>query len=462
MKESDRGMFEREWENAFEGAEMAPSETVWSKVEVAVANNEGKDYKRSLLFFKLLAAASVSFAMCVGGWQLYENYYNQESSFDVIADQESDISTLSNEGIKENEPLIAQKKEGENNTNERMVPSADTHYTGESDSNRSTDKQIKSAAEQTTDSDPLLVINEDDSNNRQADNDRGEALDKAAFIAQNTVSSPDKLENLGVDFFTVNGELVEPKMVPWLSNISTTRKTDFKGLWAGVGIGAGSFNSSSNGADMSMASSEEFFNSDAGSISDSQDLVSDESDGNAYSFGLNVGAQISKRVVLMSGLSYVQQFTTSNSNIVALNTSGYSAVNRNSSLSSEASYAYTDSYKISNTYELLSVPVQAGYILLDRKFNIMLLGGVSNDIFLRQKISDESGRARSVENTGSDSGYSIYSLSGLFGSEFSYDLGENYSLSLQPQVRQTINSFTPEGTKPTYLEVGFKFKYIIK
>ncbi|MTI40850.1 hypothetical protein [Fulvivirga lutimaris] len=461
MKESDRGMFENEWESAFEGAEMAPSETVWSKVEVAVANNEGKNYKRSLLFFKLLAAASVSFAMSIGGWQLYENYYNQENLFEVTADQQLDISTQTEDEIKEKQPLIAQERESENERNENETPNSNSNDNDDLGLDKIAGNEEKGTTKMTLAHKTLLALNKDNSIDNVANNDKNEASDNETFVAQNESSSPDKLDYLGVDFFEVNGELVEPKMVPWLSNIPSRKSDDFKGLWAGVGMSAGSFNSNSSSASSANSLSEGFLNSDVGQVS-TNNVSYNESNGNAYSFGLNVGTQISKRFVLMSGLNYVQQSNTSNSNIVALNTEGFSAVDRNTSLSSEASYAYTDSYKISNTYELLSVPVQAGYILLDRKFNILLLSGVSNDIFLRQKITDESGRAQSVENNGSDNGYSTYSLSGLIGSEFSYDIGENYMLSLQPQIRQTINSFTPEGSKPTYFEVGFKFKYIIK
>ncbi|MEQ8477131.1 hypothetical protein [Fulvivirga sp.] len=458
MKESDRGMFENEWESAFEGAEMAPSETVWSKIEVEVANNEGKNYKRSLLFFKLLAAASVSFAMSIGGWQLYENYYNQGNLFEVTADQESDNSSQPEVDTKEKQPLIAQEKESVSKRNERSVPSSKSNDNEGLGLDETTDKEGKSTEKETSANQTLLAVNESGLNDDVTDSDNSVAINNAAFTAQNETSSPNRMEHMGVDFFEVNGELVEPKMVPWLSNIPSGKSDDFKGLWAGVGMSAGSFNNN-NSSSSSLA--QGILNSDAGQAS-SLDVANDESNGNAYSFGLNVGTQISKRFVLMSGLNYVQQSNTSSSNIVALNTEGFSAVNRSASLSSEESYAYTDSYKISNTYELLSVPLQAGYILLDRKFNILLLSGVSNDIFLRQKITDESGRAQSVENNGSDNGYSTYSLSGLIGSEFSYDVGESYMLSLQPQLRQTINSFTPEGSRPTYFEVGFKFKYIIK
>ena len=463
MKESDRGMFESEWESAFEGAEMAPSEKVWSKVEVAVANNEGKNYKRSLLFFKLLAAASVSFAMSIGGWQLYNNYYDQDNFFDSAAMQSAnheinivdDEDNVSEQGVKQ--PLAVEPKGEVGNSNNSQEKKADLSKSMASNMNKISDKDMGFDA-------PLLASNESVSEDLTENIMSKDEDNLSALFAQNSIASPDKLEYLGIEFFAVNGKPAEPKMVPWLSNIQLSKKNDFKGFWAGVGMSAGSFNTNSNSSDAAVSLSEGIYN-DNGNISSSSDLVSEESNGSAYSFGLNVGTQISKRFVLMSGLNYVQQSNTASSNVVALNADGFSAVDRNTSLSevsSNTSYAYTESYKISNTYELLSVPVQAGYILLDRKFNNLLLSGVSNDIFLKQKITDESGRAQSVENSGSDNGYSTYSLSGLIGSEFSCDIGENYMLSLQPQLRQTINSFTPEGSKPTYFEVGFKFKYIIK
>ncbi len=453
MKESDRGIFENEWEKAFDGAEMAPSETVWSKVEVAVANSEGKNYKRRLLFFKLLAAASVSFAVSLGGWQLYKSYYNQENSIELNADQMIESPAYLDGNDNTSETLLAEQKQSNTDNNSKGVKGSGALENAQNNSaevTKPTSGTLDMLVEIEEKSKDVLVVNIVDDHGSEA------------LIAENSKEafSPSKLDNLDVEYFEAELTAVEPQMVPWLSNIQSNTKGDFKGLWAGIGMSAGSFNSNTS-SDAASAMSEGLLNTD-GSFNSNDSEVSDESTGSAYGFGLNIGTQLSKRFVLMSGLNYTQQTTTSNSNIVALNTNGFSAVDRNTSLSAEASYAYADSYKISNTYELLSVPIQAGYILLDRKFNILLLSGVSNDIFLRQKISDESGQAQSVENTGNDRGYSTYSLSGLIGSEFSYDIGENYILSLQPQLRQTINSFTPEGSKPTFFEVGFKFKYIIK
>ena len=72
---NDKHGFEEEWAEAFSDAELAPADHVWSKVEASVASNQSDKIKKSLLFFKFLAAASVAFALSVGGagWYFWAN-----------------------------------------------------------------------------------------------------------------------------------------------------------------------------------------------------------------------------------------------------------------------------------------------------------------------------------------------------------------------------------------------------
>ena len=71
MKNMERERFEASWKNAFEKAEISPSENVWTNIELDLEKARGGELKKRLLFYKMLAAACVVFAMAAGGhWLL--------------------------------------------------------------------------------------------------------------------------------------------------------------------------------------------------------------------------------------------------------------------------------------------------------------------------------------------------------------------------------------------------------
>jgi hypothetical protein len=71
MKDMERQKFENEVKDAFSHAEVTPSDTLWTNIELDLERAEGGKMKRRLRYYKLMAAASVAFAMCVAGIGAY-------------------------------------------------------------------------------------------------------------------------------------------------------------------------------------------------------------------------------------------------------------------------------------------------------------------------------------------------------------------------------------------------------
>jgi hypothetical protein len=160
---------------------------------------------------------------------------------------------------------------------------------------------------------------------------------------------------------------------------------------------------------------------------------------------------------------------TSNA-VITSDYQNYSAVNsmeiaKLSDASSDARVVPASPYNINSSLQFLSVPLQAGYVLLNRSFAIQLNGGVSTDLFLQNTITPDNGSLDKVSNgRGDDSPYRPVNFSGLVGTEFSYRFADRYRLSLSPGVRYPFSSIYKSETglqaNPVTFDVGLRFRYI--
>jgi hypothetical protein len=479
MKELDKGNFRNEWEKAFNDAALIPSDNVWTNVELSLANAEGGSFKKRLMVFKLLAAASVSLVMIIGGGQLFKLYESEFMPADefTVTENESGLTIDSNvmevdcntesgkyydidKGtVLADVPLKASESNecSENDQKHQPFSTLSDNLTAQSINSTSSTANSKSTV--------AANVNARANANEQSSVDDKTHLDKA-YSLEKSKNTPQMLESLFADLEVKQPEMVEMKMVPWYTYVSNKKKTNnARDLWAGVNMLAGNFepNGSSSSGTNSLTSLETA--NDILNVNEYKDVpltFGQEQTGRSIGVGLIFGKQIANRIFIISGMNYLQQSTSSYSNVLANDGAGLRPLSGVSEIETADALSLTDFYEIKNTYEMVSIPIQAGYLLLDKRFGIMVLGGFANDLFLRRNISDNTGDGGSVTATSRDDGYSIYSIGGLIGTELSYTFGENYSISLQPQVRQALSTFTPNGNKPTVLEVGFKFKYILK
>ena len=91
MNKSDKEDFENRWMEVFDSAEIRPSDHVWHKINASLANREASGFKKRLLFFKLLAAASLVFAIGIGFYSVFTNMNNKEVDMMVLGEVTNDI-----------------------------------------------------------------------------------------------------------------------------------------------------------------------------------------------------------------------------------------------------------------------------------------------------------------------------------------------------------------------------------
>ncbi|MEM9858530.1 MAG: hypothetical protein AAF843_14300 [Bacteroidota bacterium] len=497
--------FEDQWRNAFEDAEMSPSPAVWDKVELALANSANGKFKRRIIFFKLMAAASVAFALSIGGIGIYrefslDNSANRISKQDNSTQNIYDLNTDESEEISQSKiELEAKEKSGfssdDNITKENVndlvendnVAKADDklaqnevkgHLFNQqekktNDGNISTSRDMKTA---------LKAGEKNITNNAVTDiqdQSAQKALAETLLVAEretmvavssengSAMDAPKKLEKLMLKSESFSFADPEIKMVPWYSAVAPKKANNVstKKLWAGLGMSGGSFDPGGSVSSTTPTAEVATFSLNQDDFALAGDfespVIGKEEKGRLLNIGINVGAQLTRRWIIQSGVTLIDRTTTNTSNVAENTGMSFRAVNSASELSNSPGINIIDTYEIDNSYRFISIPVQAGYLLIDRKFGLTLLGGVSNDLFINKSVdSDNSG----FQEFDSGEGISRYNLSALMGTELGYQLGKHYIIALTPQIRQAINTTTISGedVRPTFFEVGFRFKYLLK
>jgi hypothetical protein len=120
---------------------------------------------------------------------------------------------------------------------------------------------------------------------------------------------------------------------------------------------------------------------------------------------------------------------------------------------------------VNNNLKYLSIPLQAGYLLVNRAFGLQLNAGISTDLFLQSTVTPESPDLdKTTQRLGDDSPYRTVNLSGLMGTEISYRFGQHYRIALNPGIRYPFNSIYRSEldvkSTPLSFDVGVRFRYI--
>jgi hypothetical protein len=191
----------------------------------------------------------------------------------------------------------------------------------------------------------------------------------------------------------------------------------------------------------------------------------------SFSYGANVGFKLSRRILLQSGISYRKSNSTTTSSAYV------EEVSTGKRLPIVASYNYTleglsvvnsmDETSLTNQFEFASVPLRAGYMILDRKLNLTLLGGISTEFFLGNKIKGGGDFLESISGSqGESSPYKDIYFNGSVGTMLGYTIFDNYNLTIEPGYRFAINSFTKDdfylNSYPSSFMLAFGITYNFK
>jgi hypothetical protein len=455
MAHTENQKFEAAWREAFRDAEQDPTEQVWMGVEHALDAAEAGNMKRRVVFYQRLAAAAVLFALVLGGittWYVLDREKNQEL-------------------------LTTRQQPGGINSNENKINPDVVNEAGKENSMRS--PSGRSLADESNaqslrhgnhtilkEAPPVLIAKEQDNDenalaNAESQNGVMKRNPVPEFSSHLTsITSPEARVNSKMREVTIARKL--PAMPASFMAESRTKKDSRENLWASVGASMGNYSPSGGFSSSALRSA------DALNFSGSNQLATSTSKnrGSMVSVGMNMGKRIANHWVVQGGLTYFTQSLdyTSNYAMVGANNRIAPSVVEYSSFKSQTVVPTATPYQVNSVNQFVSVPLQAGYLIVDKKVGLQVNSGVATDFFFQNTLSDESGRlANYSSGPGEDSPYRTVSWAGLMGTEVSYKIGTQYRFSLTPGMRYSINSvLKSDNYNPLVWDVGFRFRYIIK
>ena len=496
----ERRTFEEAFKDAFNGAETTPSEEVWTNIELELEKEAGEKMRRKLVFFKMLAAASIAFALSVAGI----GYYVYDSSMqhltgNVLADSpvennkpsvQPDTHTIPQANTQsavpgDNSLLHGEDEKANESASRSKDPALDRHNGAATTKQFSNDNASNSGVNTNRDltdpgaealpsvNAPASIVHADTEGiaERSSSSERETKTERALPVLYTFSPTWPSFEIKGEDpVVAMLRKLVEKENAYASADNKEKSSLEREKMWTTVGFAAGGF--SSINRSIPQPTSTTALSANYSNAADKQSKAS----GVAYTLGVSFGTKVAKRWVLQGGVNYLTQSSDYIANNVVADADYQSlkaeSINSIQSLPLLADAAASNikptvAYSVNNSLKFFSVPVQAGYLIVNRKFGLQLNAGVSTDLFLQNTISPEGGSLdKTTQGRGEDSPYRGVNFSGLMGTEISYRLGNRYRIALNPGVRYPFSSVYKSSvgiqSTPLTFDVGLRFRYIFK
>ncbi|WP_229206840.1 outer membrane beta-barrel protein [Dyadobacter crusticola] len=219
-----------------------------------------------------------------------------------------------------------------------------------------------------------------------------------------------------------------------------------KEYWAGIGLMPASFN-----PNVQVKQTPQAFSYQA--LSNMKAVSGTSEAGVSYALQTQGGMRLSKHWSVELGLSYLQGNSSYEGGGYLLNAYNQSAnvlenaladASPRPSFSAEKNFnngaAYIDVAKrVSNNYQYLQMPVQAGFTLNpDKKLSYSLLGGMMANFFLSNELEAASGEI--ITTKVSDEIYKSMNWAATTGLRFNYRLSSQWKASLTGSYQKSVSS----------------------
>ncbi|HAA17025.1 MAG TPA: hypothetical protein DCE41_37055 [Cytophagales bacterium] len=473
--------------NIFDEAEVAPSADVWDKVESTLAQDEAVLYKRKMRRYQYVAAAAIALLLLLGGRDLYKGTFENTSTLADVGDKptEADFfnpqesyrslaSTVSSHKDPSGKGLCEGSFTAPNTIMDEVgVPTLMASLDGGNEEiSRLEENTILGSGEsrlpQTMAFEPKMVLVSSEEDIERSALLLNPLSRTEPVMAQHSQPMEERMIYLDPSYVKRPGR-----------NTSVSRSSTPSGPFASLAMNGGSFNPNYQNLLNSGPELTQSFGFVADGTSEAvESLEQNMSGAGSISAGVQVGIPVAQRWMLYTGagignyqvkgeseISFSLQIPGSNA---ALPTTASTYQMVRESFNNQNDQSEVDPYQVTENFQFVSVPVQMGYLALDKKVQVWLLGGVSADVFLRNTVVSEifSHENLIVNANDPSSPYQPVVVSGVIGTDVSYQLSDHWSVSVQPTVRQAINSIAKDGEvfsgTPSFFDLGFRLKYHVQ
>lgn len=437
-----RGAFEEIVGSKFKNSEIKPSAKVWEGIQGSLDVHLLKSYSRQNVFYKKLAVAAVLLAFLSLGVQVL-----------VYSVDEFNQNTFSNSF--------------------NALIEGDFYQTSSFSKQRSNDLNAELHRAK------FIWLKESENYNRASKDDS--YLSQASAIPNHTQGSEKQEVNLlhprnpKLDVASVNWD-INTYQKPHLYLLGRDKnKTETK-LWAGLSAGAGTYDSDFSNGPLAVNYSSLINNRpqlNAPSASASQYSVED---GTSISLGFDLGLKLSQRWSVESGIAYANLsnggnaelnvldiLSVDNQELVDINSSKLSSRPQTQQPQSltETEVEVGDSrddLSVINSFQLASVPLKAGYFLIDKKFVLKLNAGLAANYILGNQVSDPS----DIIDGMTDGTFNDWFFDGIGGVEMGYSISDRFNFTIEPNYRQSITPLSSSFASTSGFNLRTGIRYYIK
>ncbi|MCF8713869.1 PorT family protein [Joostella atrarenae] len=467
----DKKNIERLFQEKFKDFDAAPPEHIWSSIETSL-DNKGKQNRKVIPIWWRLGGAAAAVALLLLLGSLFLNTPNNAiPSTETITNKPATPSEEKNTNILNEEPAITPKNaiaEEENNEKETLDNIKNPATKKEVNSNNTrvaVSEKSTNKANNNTSKNPINYPEVDKSfANKESSVANKEVAEDNNLVAKNLPQTEEEKDT----------DIDDSKKRSLLDVVAEMEKEETEvavnepkaSRWSvNPNIAPVYYNSLSKGSPINREFSS---NSKEGAIN--------------MSYGINVAYNVSKRLSVRSGVNNVNMgYSTNNiefSPAVFGSTQSLSTVtfNRSDALlnvssSKNPSFSATSEFQgktddssegtMNQEFGYIEVPMELKYRLLDKKFGINIIGGVSSLFLTNNEVTLQSNNL--AAEIGEANNLNDLSFSTNIGLGVDYQVSNKLLFNIEPMFKYQLNTFSREdgGFSPYILGVysGLSFKF---